>query len=75
MSHTPLPITVERFDAVLFDLDGVLTDTAKVHATPGGTAHHLSPRRGAPTCRGNARFRRVEKTSARATRFLATSGI
>jgi alpha,alpha-trehalase len=25
-------ITRERFDAVLFDLDGVLTDTAKVHA-------------------------------------------
>ncbi|MGE0680643.1 MAG: HAD family hydrolase [Candidatus Binatia bacterium] len=33
MSHTPLPITVEHFDAVLFDLDGVLTDTAKVHAS------------------------------------------
>lgn len=32
MSHAPLLITVERFDAVLFDLDGVLTDTAKVHA-------------------------------------------
>jgi beta-phosphoglucomutase family hydrolase len=26
------PITRENFDAVLFDLDGVLTDTAKVHA-------------------------------------------
>ena len=26
-------ITPERFDAVLFDLDGVLTDTAKVHAS------------------------------------------
>ena len=26
------PITRERFDAVLFDLDGVLTDTASVHA-------------------------------------------
>jgi beta-phosphoglucomutase family hydrolase len=26
-------ITSERFDAVLFDLDGVLTDTASVHAT------------------------------------------
>ncbi len=25
-------ITKERFDAVLFDLDGVLTDTAKIHA-------------------------------------------
>ena len=25
-------ITPERFDAVLFDLDGVLTSTAKVHA-------------------------------------------
>jgi beta-phosphoglucomutase family hydrolase len=26
------PITKENFDAVLFDLDGVLTDTAKIHA-------------------------------------------
>jgi alpha,alpha-trehalase len=26
-------ITRENFDAALFDLDGVLTDTAKVHAT------------------------------------------
>ncbi len=26
-------LTVERFDAVLFDLDGVLTDTARIHAT------------------------------------------
>ena len=26
------PITKEKFDAVLFDLDGVLTATAKVHA-------------------------------------------
>lgn len=26
------PVTPERFDAVLFDLDGVLTATAKVHA-------------------------------------------
>jgi beta-phosphoglucomutase family hydrolase len=26
------PLTPERFDAVLFDLDGVLTDTARVHA-------------------------------------------
>jgi alpha,alpha-trehalase len=25
-------ITVDRFDAVLFDLDGVLTDTARIHA-------------------------------------------
>ena len=25
-------ITAERFDAVLFDLDGVLTDTARIHA-------------------------------------------
>lgn len=30
MSQSPL--TPERFDAVLFDLDGVLTDTASVHA-------------------------------------------
>ena len=28
----PKNITRERFDAVLFDLDGVITDTAKVHA-------------------------------------------
>ena len=27
------PVTPDRFDAVLFDLDGVLTATAKVHAT------------------------------------------
>lgn len=26
-------ITKDRFEAVLFDLDGVFTDTAKVHAT------------------------------------------
>lgn len=26
------PVTAERFDAVLFDLDGVLTSTARVHA-------------------------------------------
>lgn len=26
------PLTAERFDAVLFDLDGVLTDTASVHS-------------------------------------------
>jgi beta-phosphoglucomutase family hydrolase len=26
------PITRDRFDAVLFDLDGVITDTAKMHA-------------------------------------------
>ncbi len=31
MSHARL-VTRERFDAVLFDLDGVLTDTARVHA-------------------------------------------
>ena len=29
------PLTPERFDAVLFDLDGVLTATAKVHAGMG----------------------------------------
>jgi beta-phosphoglucomutase family hydrolase len=32
MSPSHCPVTPERFDAVLFDLDGVLTDTAKVHA-------------------------------------------
>ncbi|MEE8606970.1 MAG: beta-phosphoglucomutase family hydrolase [Nitrospiraceae bacterium] len=31
-SHTGNPITRDKFDAVLFDLDGVLTATAKVHA-------------------------------------------
>ena len=31
MSTAP-PITPEHFDAVLFDLDGVLTDTASLHA-------------------------------------------
>ncbi len=31
-SHTENPITRDRFAAVLFDLDGVLTATAKVHA-------------------------------------------
>jgi beta-phosphoglucomutase family hydrolase len=30
--HTGNPITRDKFDAVLFDLDGVLTATAKVHA-------------------------------------------
>lgn len=32
MSQSHNPITSTSFDAVLFDLDGVLTDTAKVHA-------------------------------------------
>jgi beta-phosphoglucomutase family hydrolase len=32
MSQSPYAITPERFDAVLFDLDGVLTETARVHA-------------------------------------------
>jgi beta-phosphoglucomutase family hydrolase len=32
MSESPLTISPENFDAVLFDLDGVLTDTARVHA-------------------------------------------
>ena len=30
---TTLIITRDRYDAVLFDLDGVITDTAKLHAT------------------------------------------
>jgi beta-phosphoglucomutase family hydrolase/RpiB/LacA/LacB family sugar-phosphate isomerase len=30
--HRPLFITRERFDAVLFDMDGVITDTASIHA-------------------------------------------
>lgn len=29
----PGVITRERYDAVLFDLDGVLTDTAQIHAS------------------------------------------
>src|SRR3954464_11384801 len=28
----PPPVTRDRFDAVLFDLDGVLTSTAAIHA-------------------------------------------
>jgi len=32
MRTHPPPLLPEHFDAVLFDLDGVLTDTAKVHA-------------------------------------------
>jgi len=32
MSHRHASITPERFDAALFDLDGVLTSTAKIHA-------------------------------------------
>ncbi|MEE8304719.1 MAG: hydrolase, partial [Candidatus Tectomicrobia bacterium] len=32
MSQAQHLITPEKFDAVLFDLDGVLTATAKVHA-------------------------------------------
>lgn len=32
-THTRNPITREKFDAVLLDLDGVITDTAKMHAT------------------------------------------
>jgi beta-phosphoglucomutase family hydrolase len=32
MSPSHCIVTPEQFDAVLFDLDGVLTDTAKVHA-------------------------------------------
>lgn len=33
MSHSHKPITPARFDAVLFDLDGVLTSTAKIHSS------------------------------------------
>src|SRR5262245_41429247 len=32
MSLPPKRITPDQFDAVLFDLDGVLTSTAKIHA-------------------------------------------
>jgi beta-phosphoglucomutase family hydrolase len=32
MPENPTPVTRERFDAVLFDLDGVLTSTAAIHA-------------------------------------------
>ena len=31
--HPKNPVTRDKYDAVLFDLDGVLTDTAKMHAT------------------------------------------
>jgi beta-phosphoglucomutase family hydrolase len=33
MSSAHKPITRDRFDAVLFDLDGVLTSTAKIHSS------------------------------------------
>jgi len=33
MSLSNQPITPDKFDAVLFDLDSVITATAKVHAT------------------------------------------
>jgi beta-phosphoglucomutase family hydrolase len=33
MSLSHKPITSDRFDAVLFDLDGVLTSTAKIHSS------------------------------------------
>src|SRR5215472_17514591 len=33
MSLSHKPITPDRFDAVLFDLDGVLTSTAKIHSS------------------------------------------
>jgi beta-phosphoglucomutase family hydrolase len=32
MVHATKPITPDQFDAVLFDLDGVLTSTAKIHS-------------------------------------------
>ena len=32
-AHPNNPVTRDKYDAVLFDLDGVLTDTAKMHAT------------------------------------------
>lgn len=32
LSHPEVPVSREHFDAVLFDLDGVLTDTASLHA-------------------------------------------
>jgi beta-phosphoglucomutase-like phosphatase (HAD superfamily) len=32
MSPPDKPITPDHFDAVLFDLDGVLTSTAKIHS-------------------------------------------
>ena len=33
MTSVPHPITADRYGAVLFDLDGVLTSTARMHAT------------------------------------------
>ena len=33
MSRAKNSVTPDKFDAVLFDLDGVVTGTAKVHAT------------------------------------------
>ena len=53
MSNTTQLIDRERFDAVLFDLDGVLTATAKVHAaawkkTFDEFLRHRSDQRGEP---------------------------
>ncbi len=31
--HKPRLVTPDRYDAVLFDMDGVITDTARLHAT------------------------------------------
>jgi len=36
--HKPRLITCDRYDAVLFDMDGVITDTASLHATCWKTA-------------------------------------
>lgn len=33
MKKIKQPIDPEKFEAVLFDLDGVITDSAKIHAT------------------------------------------
>lgn len=53
MTETNNPIDRERYDAVLFDLDGVLTATAKVHAaawkkTFDEFLRHRSEQRGEP---------------------------
>jgi beta-phosphoglucomutase family hydrolase len=53
MSLAHKPITPDRFDAVLFDLDGVLTSTAKIHSSCWKTMfddflHHRAAERKEP---------------------------
>jgi len=49
MNQPPTPITRARFDGVLFDLDGVLTSTARIHAQCWKTMFDTFLRRRAAT--------------------------